>query len=181
MSQEIGITTIADRYAEAMLTLADENSVLEPVKTDLQLVAQTIKENQDFRKFIEHPIIPVKDKKEIFEKVFKDKINHYVINLVKLLFDRNRVYILQAIATSFKKLFNKKFNIVQADIITAITIDDGTQETIKNKLAQLLSKQIEVQSVVDPAIIGGMVIRIEDSIIDGSIKGQLDNLKQQLI
>jgi F-type H+-transporting ATPase subunit delta len=181
MTNSTGISTIADRYAEAMLQIADENQTLDYVKNDIPLVANTIKENSDLKVFLEHPVIPLKDKKEVIEKIFDGKINPSVITLVKLLIDRNRMFIYDAIVDSFKTLFNKKFNILTAKITTAINIDDGIKENIRLKLSEILSKQVEVELKVSPDILGGVIIQVEDNIIDGSVYGRLERIKQQLI
>ena len=181
MTQQIGITTIADRYAEAILDLAQEKECLDYVKNDLVTLSNTINQNADFKTFLEHPIIPNNDKKEIIETIFKESISPYVINLAKLLIDRNRIFILSAIAESFKKLFNKRFNIVVAHITTAIEVNESIKTSIQQKLKELLNKHVEIESKINPDIIGGVVIQIDDSIIDGSINGRLEAIKRQLI
>lgn len=180
MSEEIGISIIADRYAEAMLNIAEENNVLDFVKNDLPAIANTLRENKDFKDFLEHPLIPKSDKKDVLEKLFRDKFNPYVINLIKLLLDRNRIFIFCAISNSFIKQFNKKFNIITAEIITAINIDNDTKNLIQQRLASILSKQVEITTKLDPDIIGGVVIKVEDRIIDGSIKGRIESIQRTI-
>ncbi|MEW5822090.1 MAG: ATP synthase F1 subunit delta [Cyanobacteriota bacterium] len=181
MAEEIGITTIADRYAEAVLDIAQENDCLDFVKNDLNTVTNTIKNNSDFKDFLFHPIIPINDKKEIIDKIFIGKINPYVINLIKLLIDRNRIFIFQAITSSFQKLFNKRFNITIATITTAVELNESIKESIRQKLADLLSKHVEMESKINSDIIGGVIIQIDDNIIDGSIRGRLEEFKRQLV
>lgn len=181
MSEEIGITIIADRYAEAMLKIAEENNALDFIKNDFPLIDNTLKQNEEFKNFLEHPLIPRSDKKDVIEKLFKDKVSPYLINLIKLLLDRNRMYIFSAIAQSFIKQFNKKFNIISAQIITAIDIDDHMKGVIQHKLSTLLSKHVDVNTKLDPDIIAGVVIKVEDKIIDGSIKGRLESIQRTIL
>lgn len=180
MVQNIGITIIADRYAEAMLDVADDKQCLDYVKNDLAAVSSTIIENDDLKKFLDHPIISNKDKKEVIETIFLNKISPYVINLIKLLLDRHRMFIFEAINESFKTLFNKRFNIALAIVTTAIEIDEDTKSIIKQKLSDILSKHVELETKVDPQIIGGVLVTIGDNVLDGSIKGRLDDIKRQL-
>jgi F-type H+-transporting ATPase subunit delta len=180
MSEGIGITIIADRYAEAMLDLAQEQQVLDFVKNDIPAVVKTIQDNSDLSNFLNHPLITTLDKKEVMGQIFKDHINTNVLNLIYLLLDRNRMFLLHAIATSFKKLFNRRFNIVEAEVITAIQIDQEHQNRIKEKLAHLLSKHVELKTTINPDIIGGVIVQLEDNVIDGSINGRLEKIKQQL-
>lgn len=181
MSEKIGITTIADRYAEAMLAIAEEKQCLDFVKNDLVTVSAIITDNEDLRKFIEHPLIPTKDKKEVLETLFTNKISPYVINLIKLLLDRHRMFIFKAISESFIKIFNKKFNIVVADVVTAVEIDESIKNAIQQKLSEIFSKTIQIKSKIDPKIIGGVIIKVEDQIINGSIVERLESIKKHLI
>ncbi|MGD9580175.1 MAG: ATP synthase F1 subunit delta [Vampirovibrionia bacterium] len=180
MVEKIGITIIADRYAEAMLDVAESNQCLDFVKNDLGTASATIKENEDLKKFLDHPIIPIKEKKEVVETIFSNRISPYVINLLKLLLDRNRMFIIDAINESFKMLFNKRFDIALAVVTTAIDIDDNTKSTIKQKLVDIMGKHVEIETKVDPEILGGVLITIGDSVLDGSIKGRLNDIKRQL-
>lgn len=181
MTESIGISTIADRYAEAVLDIAEEKECLDFVKNDIKTVVETFKVNKNLQQFIEHPLVPVKDKKEVVESIFDNKISPYVINLIKLLLDRNRMFIFEAINESFKKLFNKRFNIALVEVTTAIEIDENIKESLKNKLGEMLSKHIELTTKIDPEIIAGVVIKVEDKVIDGSINACLENIKKQLI
>jgi F-type H+-transporting ATPase subunit delta len=181
MAKDAGLTIIADRYANAILSLAEQKDCTHYVKTDLNTVTATINENPDLQMFLKHPIIPVREKKEVLETIFKDKINPYLLNLIKLLLDRNRLYALNTINISFIKLYNKKYNIAVAEITTAIMIDENIQNAIKQKLSEIMSMQIDLHSKIEPAVIGGMLIKIDDKVIDGTISGRLESIKKQII
>lgn len=181
MGHEIGLSIIAERYAKAVLDIAEDNKVLDFVKNDLVTVSKTIQDNKDLKDILQHPLVKIKDKHDIMEQVFADKISPYVINLIKILLDRNRMFIFDIISDSYKMLFNKRFNIAEAEVITAIKIDEATQNNIQQKLSELLSKHVELNSKVDPEIIAGMIVKLDDMIIDGSINGRLESIKRQLI
>lgn len=180
MAEELGLTTIAERYAQALLELAEQKECIDFVKNDLITISQIIKQSPELNNYLSHPLIPLKDKKETIQQLLTDRANPYVINLIKLLLDRNRMFAFGAIAESFIKLFNKKFNIVVASVITAVEIDENLINNIKQKLSILLSKQIELNAEINPDILGGVVVKIDDKIIDGSIKGRLESIGRQL-
>lgn len=181
MVEEFGLSIIADRYAEAILMLAEEKGCLDYVKNDLATVSSTIIESKEFKNFLEHPLIKVKDKKDLIETAFTGKISPLVLNLIKILLDRRRMNIFLAVKNSFTKLFNKKFNIISAEITSAIPLDQEIVDIIKGKLSQIVSKEVIISQKVDPAIIGGVIVRLEDNIIDGSVRGKLDKIQKLIV
>ena len=176
-----GLSTIADRYAIAMIDLGEKTDQLDAFHTDFNTINATVSSNPELSTFLTHPIIPLNEKKELIEKIFVGSISQYALNLVRLLLDRNRVFLLPAVASHYSELLNKKRNISIANVITAIEIDEETQNRIKNKLQSILNQNITIKSEIDPEIIAGMVVKVGDKTIDGSIRTKLENMKRQLI
>ncbi len=175
------LSIVADRYSIAFIELAEKHNELDKFNTDLALVKQTIKENRDLKDFLEHPLIQINDKKEIIDRVFKDYISVYTVNLIKLLIDKNRIFILSLISDHYKEHLNKKRNISTAKVITAVEIDEETRNRLKEKLENIFNEKIIIETTIDKEIIAGMIVRIGDKIIDGSIKTKLETMKKQLI
>ena len=176
-----GITIIADKYAIAMSQLAEKHGLLDEINADLHLIRDTVKSSKDLQKFIEHPLINSQDKKEVLEEIFSEHINSVSMNLVRLIADNNRLILLRYIADYYNKILNEKRDIEIAQVITAVKIDEDTINRVKEKLKKLLNKEIKVESYVDEKIIAGMIIKIKDKIIDGSIRTKFENMKKQLI
>ena len=181
VESEIKLSIIAEHYALAMAELGEKHNLLDEFKSDLAAIEATLDENKELTMFLEHPSIPHTDKKDIADKIFGERISKYTLNLLKLLMDRNRISVYSSLVRHYNKILNKKRNITVAQVITAIEIDDETKQRIKNKLQSLFTQNIELESQVDPAIIGGMVIKISGRVIDGSIKTRLENMKKQLL
>lgn len=176
-----GISLITNRYACALADLAEKTEQLDDFNIDLSKIKSLFDSNIELKFFLEHPTIPLGDKKEIIEKIFKDSVSQYVLNLLKLLLDRNRINLLSGIASSYTNILNEKKNITIAKVVTAIEIPEYIKEKLKNKLKETFSTEIYIETQIDPAIIAGMIVKIGDKIIDGSIRARLDNLKRQLI
>lgn len=172
---------VTDRYAAAFLELAEKHDLLDKFDLDLALVKETFISNNDLKDFLEHPLIQSNDKKEVIDKIFREHISVYTLNLMKLLIDKNRFFMILHLVEHYKKLLNKKRNISNAQIITAIEIDEEVKNTVKQKLERVFSKNINIETVVDKEIIAGMIVKIDDKILDGSIKTKLENMKRQLI
>ena len=175
------LSIIADRYALAFMNLAQQQDLYDKFDSDLDLVKQTVNANKDLKDFFEHPLIQANDKKEVVETIFKEHVSVYTMNLIKLLIDKNRIFILAILADHYKALLNKKRNISTAQIITAIEIDEETKNRVKEKLQKVFSKTIEVETHIDREIIAGMIVKVGDKIIDGSIKTKFENMKKQVV
>ena len=179
--KNIGISTIADRYATAMIDLGEKSDQLDILADDLSRINETFKSSDELLTFLEHPTITSDDKKDVVDKVFKDTISQYALNLLKLLLDRNRIFLFPAIGSHYNDILNKKRNITLARIITAIDIDEDTKNQVKRKLERAFNQNIKIAAKVDPDIIAGMIVKIGDKTIDGSIRTKLENMKKQLI
>jgi len=169
-----GLSIIADRYALAFMDLAQRQDMFDKFDSDLALVKETVGVNKD-------PLIQASDKKDVIDKIFREHVSVYTLNLIKLLIDKNRLHILALLADHYKALLNKKRNISTAQIITAIEIDEETKNRVKEKLQKVFSMTIEVETQIDKEIIAGMIVKVGDKIIDGSIKTKFENMKKQVI
>jgi len=176
-----GLSIIADRYALAFMDLAQRQDMFDKFDADLALVKETVDANKDLKDFLEHPLIQASDKKDVIDKIFREHVSVYTLNLIKLLIDKNRLHILALLADHYKALLNKKRNISTAQIITAIEIDEETKNRVKEKLQKVFSMTIEVETQIDKEIIAGMIVKVGDKIIDGSIKTKFENMKKQVI
>ncbi len=175
------LSIIGQRYAQALFELGEKHNLLDVFYSDLQTINNVFKESQDLNSFMHHPSIPLADKKEVLETVFKNAVNDYTLNLVKLLIDRNRLFVLRSIVRQYGKILNKKRNIMEAEVITAVEISSEIKEKVKAVLGRILDKNVNIACKVQPEIIAGMIIKAEDRIIDGSIKTKLENMRKQLI
>jgi F-type H+-transporting ATPase subunit delta len=180
-TNSFGLSIITDRYATAFMELAEKQDMLDKFDYDLALVKETIKTNKELQDFLEHPLIQSNDKKEVIDRIFREHISIYSLNLIKLLIDKNRIFILALLADHYKALLNKKRNISTAQIITAIEIDEDTKNRVKEKLEMVFNKTIEIKTVLDKEIIAGMIVKVGDKVLDGSIKTKFENMKKQVL
>lgn len=176
-----GVSIIASRYAVALIELGEQNSLSDKFDSDLNVVKQTIEENKELSEFLRHPEVSSVDKKEVIEVIFKEHISETILNTIKLLIDRHRIFILAPLANIYHKQLNKVKNILEAIVISAIPLEEETLNRIKQKLEDIYQKTLELSSKVDKEIIAGIVVKIEDKVIDGSIKNRLDKMKNQFI
>lgn len=172
---------LAQRYAEALVQLAREHDALANLETQLNLVETGFAENPDLAEMFYHPTVPSQAKKEIITKVFSAEVSELVLHFLLLLVDKGRETILPAVVKESIRLANAARNIVEAEVTAAIELGEAEQQTLAAKLSALTGKGIVLRIKVDPQIIGGIIVRIGDKLIDGSVASRLASMKAALL
>ena len=172
-------TKAASRYAKAILELAIEQNVLDQVAGDMNYIVEVNGETKDFQVLLSSPVINPDRKRAIFNELFGqfEKLSMMFIDLIT----RNRrEYMLVEIAQSFSTQLKAYRGIVPITLISAVQLDSVTKEKIFDKVRASVTGVLEINEIIDPSLIGGFIIRMDDKQIDASISSQLSNLKQRL-
>jgi F-type H+-transporting ATPase subunit delta len=175
------LIVIAKRYSAALIQLASSDDELKGIYENLVSVYETIKSCDDLQTFIAHPAIANADKKEVFGDIFGGKISQDVLHFLYILIDRNRIFALGAIINTLKDEINKKYNVLVIRAISAIELPGEAKEKLAQKLEAIYQKKVNLETKVDESLIAGMVLKIGDKIIDGSVKTRLESMKRTLI
>jgi F-type H+-transporting ATPase subunit delta len=170
---------ITTRYAKALFKLAQEQNLLDKIKQDLDFVYQAI-DIKEFRDLINSPIIPVSQKKQVFVELFKDRIDNSTLNFLLILAENRREQFLKIIILDFYKLYRQALGITQVELITAVELSEQTKQEFINILKKITNHKIDLIHKVNPEIIGGFIIRIDDRQLDTSIATQLQKLKKHI-
>jgi F-type H+-transporting ATPase subunit delta len=170
---------LAKRYAKALFEMALENGILDRVNADMELVANVVSENRELRQLMVNPVVTSLRKQKIFKSVFEKHLDKLSISFLNILIRKGREYEVPEIAHQYLQLFLEHKNIVVAEIVTAIAVNEETSNRIKNLVANLTKKEISVKSKIDPAIIGGFKINMEDYQYDASIRKVIDNMHKE--
>ena len=168
----------AIRYAKAVLSLASDQKSMDAVNTDMKLIANTIAQSKDLRDAIQSPVISSTVKKSVLLEVFKNS-NKTTLSLIDTLILNNRIAILSDVAVKYNQLFDQSKGIELATVTTAVPLTDSLKQKVLAKAKELTGKDIEVESIVDEAIIGGFILRIGDIQYNASISNQLNKLKRE--
>ncbi len=172
-------TRAAIRYAKAILDLANSKSVALEVSQDMTLIANTIKENKELSDFIENPTLKNEVKKNALSEVFAS-VNGVSKSLFHLLFENKRFEILESIAVEYNKLFDEANGVEVAKVTTAIAMTPELESKVLAKIAAFSNKKVTIENTVDPAIIGGFILRIGDKQYNASVADRLQTLKREL-
>ena len=171
---------IAKRYAQALFELGKEENALDILQSELKAVVEILKSQADLQKIIYHPQISSEEKKEIWSQLLSGKANQLTINFIFLVTDRKREEFLVEISEEFDNLIRAEKHITVAQVTTAVEIRDEQKEKLRVKLLEVTGKeQIELDTKVDPAIIGGVIVKIGNTLIDDSIAKHLAALSKR--
>ncbi|MEG0856108.1 MAG: F0F1 ATP synthase subunit delta [Terrisporobacter sp.] len=174
------IDIIANRYAEALFQLSEEENITKEIYSELHDVVDTVKNNKDLENVLKSPLVSKGEKKELIEKIFSNKINNNLKNFLKILIEKGRITSLKAIELTFKQLLNDKHNIIEGTVLSAIPMEKIKVKELEEKLSKKYNKNVTLENKVDESILGGVLVRLGNTQIDGSVKTRLNNIKDQL-
>ncbi|MGE0201039.1 MAG: ATP synthase F1 subunit delta [Candidatus Melainabacteria bacterium] len=180
------MTNLADnkvtaRYAKAIFDLALENNALDAVHEELGAVSQLFEKSPALTQFLENPAIPVQDKLALVNTQVADKLKTGVANLIRIMTENNRLLAFPALAAQFEALLKQHRQVAVADVLTAVPLDQGLSQQLQQALKKRYGyTDVEIANRVDPGILGGVVIRMNDTVIDGSYIGKLESLRKEL-
>jgi F-type H+-transporting ATPase subunit delta len=169
----------ARRYAEAVFDLASESNAVDAWSRDLLTIAGFAGE-ADVTRVLLGNRVPQTEKLRLMAAGVERHVSPLAMNLVKLLAGRNRLHITGQIQAAFQTLADERSGVAHATVTTAVALQPDEREAIASRLSQLTGKRVDVTPVVDESIIGGVVARIGDQLIDGSTRTRLVALKRRI-
>lgn len=171
---------VARRYAHAFFVLVQEKNLLDRAEEDLKLIAAGVKGNQQLKDVLAHRLIPAEEKKELAKAIFGAGVLPETLNFLGLTIDKRRELYWEEIAEEFAKLADGVRNLSTAQVISAVEMTKEDLTELERKLAKVTGKNIKVNVTVDPAILGGLIVKIGDEVMDGSVQKRLELLKNNL-
>ena len=171
---------VSKRYAAALFEIAKEKEAMDDFEKEASLVCQILEKEPELLKLLEHPQVLMEEKIKIMETTFDGKIHDELLGLFVLIIKKNRQVFLIEILEQFLGLVKEAKGQVKAIVTSAIPLTNKQLAQIKETLEKNTHKTIELESKVDKSIIGGIVIRVGDQVVDASIQGKLNGLKAQL-
>ena len=172
---------IASRYSKSLLDLANKAGKLEEVKSDMDAVAAICSESKELQNLLKNPIVNADDKKGVLAKVFNNT-QTLTQEFISFLVEKNREEELHQVAIGFVDSYNEMKGIAKATVVSAIPLNTDTLAQMKSYVEGLIGKaDIELINEVDPSIIGGVVIKHEDKLLDKSVSKELREIRKQLI
>ncbi len=172
-------TRAALRYAKAAVQKAIEDGTLEALAKDMEVVYNSVQNNRDLEAVLQSPVISIDLKHNVLQAVFA-QCSKAGKNLLRLVAENNRAHNLDGIALKVKELYQEHLGLVEAIATTAVPITPVLEKEILEKVATLTDKKVTLKNKVNPEIIGGFILRIDDVQLNASVAHQLITLKQNL-
>jgi F-type H+-transporting ATPase subunit delta len=172
---------ISKRYAKALLSLGQEDGNYGEYGDNLKDFAAFCGENPEFSKVISNPVFSVDDRKKVLDAILeKSTYADYVKNFLRLLLDKNRIGGIEDVSAYYTRLTDEISNIIRAEIVTARPLKDEVMDKLDVVLSKITSKTVKATVEEDESLIGGLVVKIGDLVLDGSVRAQLEGLKESL-
>lgn len=172
---------MAVAFAQSLLDLAQERQQAEPAGQELRDVRQVVESDPMFRAFLTDPAIARADRDAVIERVFGSQLSPLVHNFLKVAVDRGAAGLIPQMSEAYDDLLDELLGKVEADVTVAQRLSPEDLELVRQRIGQALKKDVVVYQYVDEEIIGGMVIRVGDQLIDGSVRAQLDDMRDRLL
>jgi F-type H+-transporting ATPase subunit delta len=174
-------TTLAKRYAGALVDIGAERKDLDKYGQELAAIAGLMETSKDFRELLINPVFTREDKKRVAGTIFdKLGVDRMVANFIYLLIDRKRIDQLPGIEAAFREKVDEIRGITRGEVTSAIKLDVDELGRVTGALSKISGKQVVLTAKVDPSLIGGLVAKVGDMVFDGTIRTQLNQLKESL-
>ena len=172
---------VAQRYASALADVALEHKNAEQVKTDLRSFVGLVNESADLRNFLASPAVPSPAKQAVIEKLIaRLGASRTLRNFLFLLVENRRAQELPQIQQAFEQQLNARLGVAEAQVVSARELSAPERAELMRALEKITGKRVEARYGLDPALIGGAVVRIGSTIYDGSVRENLNRLRARL-
>ena len=172
---------IGRRYAQALYRTAKEHKMVSAVEEDMSGIANLMRDDPQFRRFILVPFNSADEKKGVLQTVLGDRVTALTMQVLRVMLDKGREGEFESVAREFSTLRRTAADIEFATVTTAYTLDPDQKDRIVAGLERRLGKTVEAKFVVDPRVIGGVRVAYGDFVLDGSARGNLNRLRERLL
>lgn len=175
------ISKAARRYATALLKLGKERDEVEAILDDMTFINNTMEDSSELVTFLRSPVVKYDDKQAVLKELFGDEVQESTRRFLELLARKGRVDIADQIAKAYIERYNDYAGIIEVQVSVARDLGPDQKEALHEKLESITSKKVQLEVRVDESLRGGMAVRIDDTVIDGTVKHKLEELQEQLM
>lgn len=174
-------SSIAVTYARALLELATQQNVAEPIGQELRELQQVLGADAAFDAFLKDPSISVEERHRVIASVLRPQVQTLVGNFLGVLNEHGRLGIFDQITAAYALLLDKQLGKIEVEVTVAQQLSDDELDRVRQRVSEALNKTAIVTQRVDEGIIGGLVLKVEDKLIDASVRRQLAAMKEQML
>jgi len=170
---------IAAVYARSLFEVAQEHKKLDVVRDQLGAFADAVDQNRELQTFFFSPYFSSAEKADGLDRAVTDA-DDIVVNFLKLLIENHRTPVIFRVRRDFDAMWREENKLLPVTVTSAVELDQATVSQIGERIAQQTGRQVDLSAVVEPEIIGGIVVRVGNSILDASIRNRLEQLRKQV-
>lgn len=171
---------VARRYAMGLMAAAEDEQTVERTSVDLDLIAQVLRDSREFRMLIASPVVSGQKKAEVFRSLLGPHVAPTTLAFVQLMAAKSREALLPDVVEQFRALRDERLGIVTVEVKSAVEITQTQQQDLASRLEQYTRKKVRVRFSLDKQIKGGLVVKIGDTVLDASLRRQLELLRSHL-
>lgn len=181
MPQEQHTGPLAVSYARSLLELANAQNQAKEIGQEIEELGKIVESDRSFANFLANPAVGEAERARLLEKVFRGRVSPLLMNFLLVANRRARLGQLHEMATAYADLLEQQLGIVEADVTVAQRLGPDELEQVRSRIGAALKREVVLHQYVDESIIGGLVLRVEDRLLDASVKAQLRAVRRQLL
>jgi len=168
-------------YGRALLEAADDKGSLAEVAEEVESLRKVLDDNPDLRVFIESPRLETSKKRAVVERSLRGRASDILVNFVLLLIDKGRESLLRDLLAAFSNLHDQHIGLVRARVVSAVPLAGELVSRLRDAMEAQLDRKVVFENEVDPGILGGLIVRFDGMVADGSIKTALDDIRANML
>jgi F-type H+-transporting ATPase subunit delta len=163
------------------MSLAQSNDLTQRLGEDVAALLNLLEESGELRQFLASPIVSAENKKAVLQQIGGEELHPFMKNFLKILVDRRRIVFLEGICKHYQALLRKLNQAVLAEVASAVELTDEQKQSVREKVIAMTSaNQVELNTKIDPDLIGGVIIKVGSQVVDASLRGQLRRIGLRL-
>jgi len=170
---------IASVYARSLFEVAQEQNKLDKVRDELGEFADALNDSRELQVFLFSPYFSTKEKSEGLDKAISGA-DDTTLNFLRLLIEKHRMPVIFRVRAEFDQLWEEENKLLPVTVTSAVELPKETVKQIGDRIAEQTDRKVDLQSKVDPDILGGIVVRVGNSVLDASIRNRLENFRKQV-
>lgn len=171
---------VAKRYAKALFELAIDRKKLDLISEDVELIQKILATSDDFTVILSNPLISEQQKLQALSGTFGKDLQNLSLNFLDLLTEKRRLNLLPEVLEAFKFFVLEHENKLEGEVISAVKLNTNQVDKIRSHMEELTGKELILEERIDHQLIGGFVVKVQDMVIDNSIRSHLDQLRERL-
>jgi F-type H+-transporting ATPase subunit delta len=173
------VQDIAEVYARALFEVAGQHDVLDRVHDELGEFADALEESRELRFFFFSPYFSSEEKRDAIERILEGADERFV-NFLKLLAERHRMPVIHRMRQRFEQLWAEEHRLLPVSVTSAVELEDRLVQEIGRRIEEQTGRRVQLTSTVDPDVLGGLVVRVGNMVLDASVRNRLEQLRKQV-